>query len=109
MCKKTGPCSFMILLTLILALPVRSQDQAVLSDSALRVQITTNGVALFNGEWFIEATGYQKRDSTEIDTVIIMRKNMRIRVVATIRQLNLFAWMSLSIWLDMIPSSVRYC
>jgi len=82
MCMKTGPCSFMILLTLILALPVRSQDQAVPSDSALRVQITTNGVALFNGEWFIEASGYQKRDSTEIDTVIIMRKKMKIRVVA---------------------------
>ena len=37
---------------------------------------------LLNGAWFIEATGYQKRDSTKIDTVFIYRKNKQIRVVA---------------------------
>jgi len=82
MCKKTVPATLFTLLLLISALHVQSQALDILSDSALRVQITANGAELLNGEWFKEATGYQKRDSTEIDTVYIDRKNEKIRVVA---------------------------
>lgn len=37
---------------------------------------------LFNGEWFIQQTGYQKKDSTTIDKVEISRKPERIRIHA---------------------------
>lgn len=62
--------------------PAFSQEVEPMSDSALRKQIQTNADELFNGAWFMEATGYFKRDSTRIDTVLIYRKNKQIRVMA---------------------------
>ncbi len=79
---KTGSISIIFLLQLLFVLPVFSQENGLMSDSALRVQIRKNANELLNGAWFIEATGYDKRDSTKIDTVFIYRKNKQIRVVA---------------------------
>jgi len=77
---KVGVVCFLFFL--LPAYQLQSQDLAVLSDSALRAQISTNSTGLLNGSWFIDATGYQKRDSTTIDTVLINRKKGTIRVVA---------------------------
>jgi hypothetical protein len=52
------------------------------NDSLVRITISENAHLLFNGDWFIAATGYQKRDSTTIDTIIIDRKNETVRVIA---------------------------
>ncbi len=82
MFRKAGQVQIIFLLQLMLLAPVTGQENGFPTDSALRVQILKNADGLFNGEWFIEATGYQKRDSTRIDTVIINRKSMQIRVVA---------------------------
>ena len=74
--------SIIFLLQLLIVIPVFSQENEQMSDSALRVQITKNANALLNGSWFAEATGYDKKDSTSIDTVIIYRKSKKIRVTA---------------------------
>ncbi|MCP4312131.1 MAG: hypothetical protein GY790_12770 [Bacteroidetes bacterium] len=82
---KIGKISIILFLQLIFSLPVISRDSSVLSDSALRIQIMENADELLNGTWFMEVTGYQKRGSIEIDTIIINRKRMTIRVVADSR------------------------
>lgn len=74
--------SIIVFCLLLLLQALYSQDAPTFSDSALRARITENADALFNGSWFISATGYQKTDSTKIDTIIIDRRNMRIRLVA---------------------------
>ncbi len=75
---------FQIIFILLLLIPARVLGQAPsgMSDSVLRVRISENADALFNGDWLISTTGYQKRDSTSIDTIVIDRKNETIRVVA---------------------------
>ena len=71
MFMKTGSLSILILLQLSMLIPVFSQENGAMSDSALRIQVIENADELFNGAWLVEATGYQKKDSTRIDTVII--------------------------------------
>ena len=79
---KSGSVSIFFLVHILLVLPVFSQENGILSDSALRIQIAENADELFNGAWFMEATGYHKTDSTRIDTVIINRKSKQVRVMA---------------------------
>ncbi len=82
---KTGSLSILILLQLFMLIPVFSQENGAMSDSALRIQVIENADELFNGAWLVEATGYQKKDSTRIDTVIIYHKSKRVRVMADSR------------------------
>ena len=51
-----------------------------MTDSMARVLVQQNADSLLNGEWFTGATGYQKRDSTEIEKVDLLRKPNRIRL-----------------------------
>ena len=71
-----------IILQVLCHSPSRGQFPAVENDSAGRVTISGNAGGIFNGEWFITATGYRKTDSTTIDTVIIDNGAEKIRVVA---------------------------
>lgn len=61
---------------------VTAQEPADQNDSVAIIQIKHNADTILNGAWFIQATGYQKRDSTTIDTVVISLKPKRIRVMA---------------------------
>ena len=38
--------------------------------------------SLFNGSWFPQESGYSKRDSTDIDTIILDHKKQSIRLIA---------------------------
>ncbi len=76
---KTSRVLIFFFMQVLVLYPIYSQENEALSDSALRVQISNNAIELFNGTWFMEATGYQKKDSTEIDTVIFVRKKGKIR------------------------------
>jgi len=51
-------------------------------DSLLRAVIRDNADHLLNGEWFLRATGYQRKDSIRLDTVLINRKSKVIRIMA---------------------------
>ena len=75
---------FQIIFILLLLIPagVLGQAPSGKNDSVLRVRISENAGSLLNGDWFISSTGYQKGDSTSIDTIIVDRKNEKIRVVA---------------------------
>ena len=61
---------------------VFAQKHELLTDSAVTVLITQRADFLLNGSWFMEATGYQKQDSTAIKKVEVLRKPDRVRVYA---------------------------
>lgn len=79
---KTRTLYLTILLTVLVLTPAISRDNDAVSDSVLRQKITANASDLFNGSWFIKTTGYDKKDSTTIDTIFIYHKNKKIRLVA---------------------------
>lgn len=76
--RKIGLVGVGVLLTVWLS----AQKPELMSDSVVEVRISQRADSLLNGEWFIEATGYQKRDSTAIKKVEISRKARRIRTYA---------------------------
>jgi hypothetical protein len=69
-------------MTILFGVSAIAQESEILTDSVLIYRIRLNAEALLNGEWFIQSTGYQKRDSTTIDIVEISAKFKRIRVYA---------------------------
>lgn len=71
-----------LFLIFFLAPPVFSQEPVVWNDSMVAVETRRMADSLLNGAWFIRMTGYQKTDSTEIDTVLLLSKSERIRIVA---------------------------
>ncbi|MEN8156817.1 MAG: hypothetical protein ABFS10_07695 [Bacteroidota bacterium] len=72
----------LILAQLLITAAATAKEPAAESDSLLRSRIVNNADSLLNGEWFITATGYNKQDSTGIDTILIDYRKRRIRVVA---------------------------
>ncbi|MGW8314322.1 MAG: golvesin C-terminal-like domain-containing protein [Bacteroidales bacterium] len=72
-------------LLVIFVFTVRSafgQEPVEWNDSMVAVETRRVADSLLNGEWFIQATGFQKADSTKIDTVQILKKQKQIRVRA---------------------------
>ena len=61
---------------------VAAQKPELLSDSAVSALVSQRANSILNGSWFMEATGYQKKDSTSIKRVEVLRKPARIRVYA---------------------------
>ncbi len=59
-----------------------AQEPIAMTDSMARALVQQNADSLLNGEWFVDATGYQKRDSTEIEKVVMLKKPNRIRLYA---------------------------
>ncbi|MFO7932565.1 MAG: xanthan lyase, partial [Bacteroidales bacterium] len=57
------------------------QDTGEVGDSLARVQLRENVLKYFNSRLFIEMTGYQKQDSTRIDTIFIDHRKEMIRVM----------------------------
>ena len=72
----------MSLLLLLMLFPASGQEPLVWNDSMASVETRRVADSLLNGEWFIVVTGYQKTDSTRIDTVQILGKPGRIRIRA---------------------------
>ncbi len=72
----------MSLLLLLIVFPASGQEPLVWNDSMASVETRRVADSLLNGEWFIRVTGYQKTDSTWIDTVQILGKPGRIRIRA---------------------------
>lgn len=59
-----------------------AQEPQLTNDSTLIALVQQRADSLLNGPWFIEVTGYQKRDSTQIDRITILKKPDRIRIYA---------------------------
>lgn len=58
------------------------QKAELLSDSLVSVLVSQRADSLLNGEWFRQATGYQKKDSTEIIKIEVALKPKRVRTFA---------------------------
>ncbi len=73
-----------LIFTLLLIFSVHSitsaRDDNPSGDSIIRSQLEQNVRELFNSRLFIEMTGYQKRDSTVVDTVLIDMRKETIRL-----------------------------
>ena len=67
---------------LLFLMQLGAQEPVVLGDSAVKARVSQRADSLLNGPWLIEASGYQKPDSTTIVKVEISRKPKRIRVYA---------------------------
>ncbi len=52
------------------------------TDSLVAVETRRVADSLLNSDWFSRMTGYQKADSTEIDTVLVFHKSEQIRIRA---------------------------
>jgi len=66
----------------LLTVSLSAQKPELLSDSAATVLVSQRADSILNGTWFIEATAYQKRDSTIIKRVELSLKPKRIRIYA---------------------------
>jgi hypothetical protein len=74
-----------LLLPALISFPLlysSAQEPVIWNDSMVAVKIRLVADALLNGEWLIRTTGYQKMDSTEIDTVQVIHKPPVIRIIA---------------------------
>lgn len=70
---------WMVIVTITTA---SAQQTSPPTDSSVIVRVMLRAGELLNGEWFIQATGYQKKDSTKIDTAEISDRYKRIRIRA---------------------------
>jgi hypothetical protein len=70
----------LIVCNILLVAWLPAQDPVPMTDSMARVLVQQNADSLLNGEWFVSVTGYQKRDSTEITKVTLLKKPNRIRL-----------------------------
>jgi len=61
---------------------LHAQEADLMTDSMALAQVWHHADSLLNSEYFVELTGYQKRDSTTISSVVFFRKPDRIRVYA---------------------------
>ena len=59
-----------------------AQEAVVRTDSMALALVQNNADSLLNSEWFVEVTGYQKRDSTIFSSVVFLNKPNRIRLYA---------------------------
>ncbi len=59
-----------------------AQEAVPMTDSMARVVVRHRADSLLNGPWFRDATGYLKRDSTEITRIEFLKKPNRIRLTA---------------------------
>ncbi len=69
-------------LMLLMGLNLMAQEPVPMSDSMVRALVQHNADSLLNGPWFRDAAAYQKRDSTAIMKVVLLRKPNRIRLYA---------------------------
>jgi hypothetical protein len=74
--------AILIVFNALLVAWLPAQEPVAMTDSMARVLVQQNADSLLNGEWFVGATGYQKRDSTEIEKVVMLKKPNRIRLYA---------------------------
>ena len=72
----------LIACSILLSTWVSAQEVVPMNDSTARAMVQHKADSLLNGLWFVNATGYQKRDSTRIRKVELLRKPMRIRLYA---------------------------
>ncbi|MEN8202161.1 MAG: xanthan lyase [Bacteroidota bacterium] len=73
---------FLVGVGVLLTLGLSAQKSEFLEDSVVSVLVSQRADSILNGEWFREATGYQKMDSTTINRVEISLKSKRIRTYA---------------------------
>ncbi len=59
-----------------------AQEAEVRTDSMALALVQHNADTLLNSPWFVEVTGYQKRDSTTFSSVVFLKKPNRIRLYA---------------------------
>lgn len=76
---------FLVGVGVLLSMLLSGQKPELLSDSAITLRQSQRADSLLNGEWFRQATGYQKPDSTTISRVEISHKARRIRTYASSR------------------------
>ncbi|MCK4880087.1 MAG: fibronectin type III domain-containing protein [Bacteroidales bacterium] len=75
-------CSALLLLNTLFLTWLPAQEPAVTTDSMALALVRQNADSLLNSEWFVGVTGYQKKDSTTISSVVFLKKPNRIRVYA---------------------------
>ncbi|RLD70680.1 MAG: xanthan lyase [Bacteroidetes bacterium] len=76
---KTGA---LLLLNSLLLTSLHAQEPAAMTDSMALGQVWRHADSLLNSDWFVSLTGYQKKDSTTISSVVFFKKPDRIRVYA---------------------------
>jgi len=76
---KTGT---LLLLNSLLLTSLYAQEPAAMTDSMALGQVWRHADSLLNSDWLVSLTGYQKRDSTTISSVVFFKKPDRIRVYA---------------------------
>jgi len=76
---KTGA---LFLLNTFLLTSLDAQEPAAMTDSMVQTLVRHNTDSLLNSEWFVDLTGYQKKDSTTILSVTFLKKPDRIRLHA---------------------------
>ncbi len=76
---KTGA---LFLLNTFLLTSLDAQEPAAMTDSMVQTLVRHNTDSLLNSEWFVDLTGYQKKDSTAILSVTFLKKPDRIRLHA---------------------------
>ena len=74
--------SVLIAFNILVVVWLPAQEPVSMTDSMARAKVQQNADSLLNGPWFWEATGYQKRDSTQIRKVELLSKPDRIRLYA---------------------------
>ncbi len=74
---KTGA---LLLLNSLLLTSLHAQEPAAMTDSMALGQVWRHADSLLNSDWFVSLTGYQKKDSTTISSVVFFEKPDRIRV-----------------------------
>jgi Fibronectin type III domain len=74
--------SALLLIQLFFLNTLPAQEAVPRTDSMALALVQHNADSLLNTDWFINITGYQKKDSTRISSVIFLKKPDRIRVYA---------------------------
>ena len=79
---RTLKYTLLVFLSTILIASLDAQEPAVMNDSAAMALVRHNADSLLNSQYFVTLTGYQKKDTTTISSVVIMKKPDRFRVHA---------------------------
>lgn len=72
----------LLLLNLLLLPALYAQEPAAMTETMAKAHVSHNADSLLNGAWFVDLTGYNKRDSTSILSVTFLKKPDRIRLHA---------------------------
>ena len=72
----------LLVLNVLFSNALLAQEAVLMTDSMAKALVRQHADSLLNSDWFVQQTGYQKRDSSTILSVTMLKKPNRIRVHA---------------------------